>query len=65
MFVPFLQIGASGGTPVPPFEVLIGWAESAWLSLAFGLILFMTMLGTIYTLVRMKVFQAVKMGEAM
>ena len=65
MFVPFLQIGATQGQPVPPFEVLIGWAESAWLSLAFGLILFMTMLGTIYTLVRMKVFQAVKMGEAM
>jgi putative ABC transport system permease protein len=65
MFVPFLQIGATRGTPVPPFEVLIGWAESAWLSLTFGLILFATMLGTIYTLVRMKVFQAVKMGEAM
>lgn len=65
MFVPFLQIGATGSAPVPPFEVQIGWAESAWLSLAFGFILFLTMLGTIFTLVRMKVFQAVKMGEAM
>ncbi len=65
MFVPFLQIGASSQSPVPPFDVLIGWTESAWLSLAFAGVLFMTMLGTIWYLARMKVFQAVKMGEAM
>ncbi len=64
LFVPFLQISTETGTPIPPFEVLIGWAESAWLSLAFGLVLFMTMIGTIYYLAQMKVFQAVKMGEA-
>jgi len=65
MFVPFLQIGASSEAPIPPFEVLIGWTESAYLSLAFGLVLFLTMMGTIIYLVRIKVFQAVKMGEAM
>lgn len=65
LFVPFLQIGAGRTAPVPPFEVLIGWSESAWLSLAFGLVLFMTMIGTIWYLAHMKVFQAVKMGEAM
>jgi putative ABC transport system permease protein len=64
LFVPFLQISTETGTPIPPFEVLIGWAESAWLSLAFGLVLFMTMIGTIYYLAQMKVFQAVKMGES-
>ena len=35
MFVPFLQVSASGAIPVPPFEVLIGWSESAWLSHGF------------------------------
>jgi putative ABC transport system permease protein len=65
MFVPFLQIGASREAPVPPFEVLIGWTESAYLSLGFGLVLFMTMIGTILYLAQMKVFQAVKMGESM
>jgi putative ABC transport system permease protein len=65
MFVPFLQISASGSIPIPPFQVLIGWTESAWLSIVFGLILFFTMLGTIWYLAHMKVFQAVKMGEAM
>jgi len=65
LFVPFLQIGVSTGVPVPPFEVVIGWTESGLLSLGFGAVLFLTMLGTIVSLVRMKVFQAVKMGEAL
>jgi putative ABC transport system permease protein len=65
LFVPFLQIGATPGKPIPPFEVMVGWAESAWLSLAFALVLFLTTLGTIAYLARMKVFQAVKMGETL
>jgi putative ABC transport system permease protein len=65
LFVPFMQVGASPGRPVPPFEVLIGWVESGWLSLAFGLVLFLTVIGTIVYLARIKVFQAVKMGESM
>ncbi len=64
LFVPFMQVGATPGKPVPPFDVLIGWVESGWLSLAFGLVLFLTMLGTIVYLAQIKVFQAVKMGEA-
>jgi putative ABC transport system permease protein len=63
MFVPFLQTGVTPGAPVPPFLVLIGWSEAGWLSLAFGLILSLTMIGTIIYLVRLKVFQAVKLGE--
>ncbi|MEJ5313248.1 ABC transporter permease [Anaerolinea sp.] len=65
LFIPFLQISASGGQTVPPFQVLIGWGEALGLSLAFALILAMTMAGTIWTLMRMKMFQAVKMGEAL
>jgi putative ABC transport system permease protein len=65
LFVPFMQVGASPGRPVPPFEVLIGWVESGWLSLGFGVVLFLTVLGTIVYLARIKVFQAVKMGEAL
>ncbi len=64
-FVPFIQVNVSGAAPVPPFNVLIGWAESGWLSLAFALVLVVTMLGTIISLARLKVFQAVKMGEAL
>jgi putative ABC transport system permease protein len=65
LFVPFLQVGAAPGTPVPPFQVRIGWNESGWLSLAFGIVLFLTVLGTILYLIRLKVFLAVKMGETL
>ncbi len=65
MFVPFLQTGATPGAPIPPFQVLIGWTESGLLSLAFGLVLLVTMLGTIFYLTRLKVFQAVKLGETL
>lgn len=64
-FVPFLQVGAAPGIQVPPFKVLIGWAEAGWLSLGFSAVLFLTTLGTIAYLARLKVFQAVKMGETL
>jgi putative ABC transport system permease protein len=63
LFVPYLQTSATPGAPVPPFLVIIGWAEAGWLSLAFGVVLFITMFGTIIYLARLKVFQAVKLGE--
>lgn len=65
LFLPFLQIGASPGAVIPPFDVLIGWAESGWLSLSFGLVLVLTIIGTVYCLARIRVFHAVKMGEAL
>lgn len=65
LFAPFLQIGATPGAPVPPFLVLIGWAETGWLTLSFGVVLLVTMAGTILYLNRLKVFQAVKLGETL
>jgi putative ABC transport system permease protein len=65
IFVPFLQVGAAPGVQVPPFKVLIGWAEAGWLSLGFSAVLFLTILGTVAYLSRLKVFQAVKMGETL
>ena len=65
MFLPFLQVGAGAGAMIPPFDILIGWAESSWLSIGFGIVLVVTTLGTIIYLTRIKVFQAVKMGETL
>jgi putative ABC transport system permease protein len=65
LFLPFLQVGSSPFSVVPPFDVLIGWAESGWLSIGFGLVLVLTIIGTVFYLARIKVFQAVKMGEAL
>jgi putative ABC transport system permease protein len=65
LFVPFLRTSASQGSPVPPFQVFIGWKEAAGLALGFGLVLCLTMLGTIAYLVRLQIFQAVKLGETL
>jgi putative ABC transport system permease protein len=65
MFLPFLQVSSTPGAVIPPFDVLIGWAESGWLSLGFGMVLILTIVGTVFYLARIKVFQAVKMGEAL
>jgi putative ABC transport system permease protein len=65
LFVPLLQAAASGEQQVPPFHVQIGWTEAGWLSLSFGVVLCLTMMGTIAYLVRLKVFQAVKLGETL
>jgi putative ABC transport system permease protein len=65
LFVPFLQTGSLPGAQVPPFQVFVGWVEAGWLSLGFGVVLFLTMVGTIVYLVRLKVFQAVKLGETL
>jgi putative ABC transport system permease protein len=65
LFVPFLQTSASPGTPVPPFQVFIGWTEAAWLAVGYGAILCLTMTGTIAYLARLKVFQTVKLGETL
>jgi hypothetical protein len=39
--------------------------ETAWLCLIFGLMLVITITITIYNLVHIRIFQAVKMGEAL
>jgi putative ABC transport system permease protein len=64
LFIPLLQISTAGASPVPPFEVLIGWTESTWLILAFGVVLLIAVIGTIGYLVQIKIFQAVKLGES-
>jgi hypothetical protein len=52
------------GAPVPPFLVLIGWTEAFRLVLTFGVIFLIAITGTIGYMVRIKIFQAVKMGES-
>ena len=65
LYIPGLQIGQASGSLVPPFVLSIGWVETAWLCLIFGLMLVITITITIYNLVHIRIFQAVKMGEAL
>lgn len=64
LFVPLLQMSIAPGAPVPPFLVLIGWTEAFGLVLSFGVIFVIAITGTIGYMVRIKIFQAVKMGES-
>ncbi len=64
LFVPFLQIGSTSQANYPPFQI-----EIAWLSIfqIYGLfiILFIVALSVLSAiLVRMKIFQAIKLGES-
>ena len=64
LFVPFLQIGSTSQANYPPFQI-----EIAWLSIfqIYGLfiILFVVALGALSAiLLRMKIFQAIKLGES-
>ena len=63
LFVPILQISTAPGIPIPPFQVLIGWSQSIALIMIFGIVLLATIVGTVIYLLRIKIFQAVKMGE--
>jgi putative ABC transport system permease protein len=64
LFVPFLQIGASAQSQYPPFQIEIAWLSIAEIYVLFAL-LFIAALGTLSTLlVRMKIFQAIKLGES-
>ena len=63
LFVPFLQIGASAQSQYPPFQIEIAWLSIAQIYVLFAL-LFVAALSVLSALlVRMKIFQAIKLGE--
>jgi putative ABC transport system permease protein len=63
LFVPFLQIGASTQSQYPPFQIEIAWLSIAQIYALF-IVLFLVALSTLSALlVRMKIFQAIKLGE--
>jgi putative ABC transport system permease protein len=63
LFVPFLQIGADAAAQYPPFKITIAWGSILEIYGLF-IVLFAAALVVLSTiLVRMKIFQAVKLGE--
>ena len=65
LFIPFYQIGYDQADLIPPFIVQIAWNDVALLVLAMLMMVLVAAVGTLWLLVRMKTFQAVKMGEAL
>ena len=64
LFVPFLQIGSTSQANYPPFQIEIAW-RSIFQIYGLFIILFVVALSVLSaSLVRMKIFQAIKLGES-
>lgn len=63
VYVPFMQVGLAPEATVLPFRVLIAWPAIYNIYALFGLLFVLALLVLLAYLTRMKIFQAVKMGE--
>lgn len=63
VFIPYLQIGVGPSASVPPYAVEIAWFAISRLYLLFGALFLVAFVVLIVLLLRMKVFQAIKLGE--
>jgi putative ABC transport system permease protein len=61
IFIPYLQIGTRA---VPPFVVQIAWSQMWTIYAVFGAMFLIAVGVLIALLIRMKVFEAVKLGES-
>ncbi len=64
LFIPYLQVGAGKTAQVPPFVVQIAWQELWLIYAVFGAMFVIAVVVLLGLLIRMKVFEAVKLGEA-
>jgi putative ABC transport system permease protein len=63
LFVPFLQIGASAQSQYPPFQIQIAWLSIVEIYILFAALFVVALSVLSGLLVRMKIFQAIKLGE--
>jgi len=64
LFIPFLQVGTARNVDIPPFVVLIAWDDVVKIYLVFALMLVGAVASMIWFLMHLKIFEAVKLGEA-
>jgi putative ABC transport system permease protein len=63
IFIPFMQIGTQASDLIPPFKVLIAWDSIYQIYWMFAVLFSLTLIISIILLRRMKIFQAIKLGE--
>jgi putative ABC transport system permease protein len=63
LFIPYLQIGTDVVALTPPFVVEVAWDSIYRIYLIFGLLFFAALLVLTGLLLRMRIFEAVKLGE--
>jgi putative ABC transport system permease protein len=64
LVVPFLQMGAGPQPGTPPYPPQIAWDQVTIIYIVFGVALMLALLVLSWVLGRMKLFQAVKLGDA-
>lgn len=62
-FIPFMQIGTAASDLIPPFKVIIAWDSIYQIYYLFGFLFGLTLIVSIVLLRRMRIFQAIKLGE--
>ena len=62
LFIPFLQVGGSLVTSIPPFVVRIAWNDLLYIYIAIGAALIFALLIMLGLLRRLKAFEAIKLG---
>jgi len=65
LYIPFLQIGQKPFERIPPFEVVIGWSSIVQIYVLFIILVVFVLFLLISALRRMKIFQAIKLGETL
>jgi putative ABC transport system permease protein len=63
LFIPYLQVGTTAASNIPPYVVIIAWPEIIRIYSLFGGMFVIAMIGLAFMLVRIKIFEAVKLGE--
>ena len=64
LFVPFLKMGATTEAQYPPFQIEIAWLSIFEIYILLAALFLAAMGVLVALLVRMKIFQAIKLGEA-
>jgi putative ABC transport system permease protein len=63
IYIPYLQIGLDAASRVPPFQVEMAWPAVFQIYGLFGALFLVTLVVLVVLLRRMKIFQAIKLGE--
>ncbi|MCJ7701702.1 MAG: ABC transporter permease [Anaerolineales bacterium] len=63
LFIPYLQIGADVTSRVPPYLVEIAWPAVFQIYALFGFLFLVTLIILVILLRRMRIFEAIKLGE--
>lgn len=62
-FVPFLQVGSAMEAQYPPFRIEIAWSSVFQMYILFTILFLVALSALAILLRRMKIFQAIKLGE--